>query len=85
MTLAPPFNPEQLGELARRLHESGDDALLNEYRECFTAAALAARRKLFEPLTAEELAAHRALAEGSELCLEVLSSAAVLLRPPQPS
>jgi hypothetical protein len=83
MTLAPPLNPEQLGELARRLYEAGDDALLNEYRECFTAAALAARRKLFEPLTAEELAAQRALAEGSELCIEVLTTAAALLRPPQ--
>jgi hypothetical protein len=72
---AAPATPVQPpGELAQRLYADKSGELASEWRRHFETARLAAKRKLHEPLSPEEFAIHAAIAEGAELCAEVIGS-----------
>lgn len=64
----------QLGQLGQRLAADDSGVVLAEYRNCFDAAASAARQRLVEPLTSEQFAATEALAEGAALSADVIEA-----------
>lgn len=80
MTLLKPDDPDTYGELARRLHDDATDSVLAEYRSCFEQARDHARQRLHEPLPEDEFRTQQALAQSTELSIEVLEAVHASLR-----
>lgn len=75
-----PDDPDTYGELARRLHDDASDSVLAEYRGCFEQARASARQRLHEPLPEDEFRMQQALAESTDLSIEVLDAVHAALR-----
>jgi hypothetical protein len=80
MTAVKPDDPDTYGELARRLYDDASDSVLTEYRSCFELARDGARQRLHEPLPADEFRTQEALAQSTDLSIEVLDAVHAALR-----
>lgn len=80
MNLVKPEDPDTYGELARRLHDDASDSVLTEYRSSFEQARDTARQRLHEPLPEEEFRTQQALAQSTDLSIEVLEAVHASLR-----
>jgi hypothetical protein len=80
MSVVEPNDPETYGELARRLRDDANDSVLSEYRSCFEQARDGARQRLHEPLPADEFQSQQALAQCTDLSIEVLNAVHATLR-----
>ena len=63
-----------LSELARRLLADTDASIAAEYRQHFMDSLYVAKARLHAPLPPEDFAIASAVAESTELAIEVLSS-----------
>jgi hypothetical protein len=70
-----------LGEFASRLQADTAGTIKREYCEMFDAAQSEARRRMYEPLTADEHEAAAALAESTRQCSEVVGMVWSALHP----
>ncbi len=75
-----PDDPDTYGELARRLHDDTSDSVLTEYRDCFEQARASARQRLHEPLPEDDFRTQQALAQSTDLSIEVLDAVRAVLR-----
>ncbi|GFE85221.1 hypothetical protein [Steroidobacter agaridevorans] len=80
MTVVKPNDPDTYGELARRLRDDANDSVLSEYRSSFEQARDSARQRLHEPLPADEFRSQQALAQCTDLSIEVLNAVHATLR-----
>lgn len=64
----------QLGQLGQRLKADASGEVLAEYRNCFEAATLSAKKRLVLPLTPEQFEATEAVAGSAALSVDVITA-----------
>ena len=64
----------QLGELGRRLLADASGKVFAEYRDGFEAASRTARQRLSQPLTPQQFAMTKAIADSTALSAEVIAA-----------